>query len=632
MNQQMSCRLTLQNVGKSWLLVILVAWAACDTSEPGLDEELAAASSCTPDWVRDAVFYQIFPERFRNGDPDNDPVRVSIENAEAAPESWHIMHWTADWYERAGWELEMGDDFYDSVFHRRYGGDLQGVLDKLDYLQELGITAIYFNPVFHARSLHKYDGTSFHHIDPYFGPDPAGDLALMAREIADNPQTWIWTAADSLFLALVDQMHMRGMRIIIDGVFNHTGRDFFAFEDLTDKQTDSRFRDWYKVTSWDNPATEASEFDYEGWWGYKPLPEFADSEDQQTLASGPAEYIGAITRRWMDPNGDGDPSDGIDGWRLDVATDVPSGFWRAWHEEVCQINPNAYTVAEIWDDPAELIAEAGFGGAMNYDRFAYPVTGFLIDGWLNPGDLGRRMLVPPAGPAHLNLIDSHDTDRLASMIVNANSGAYEREDRFDYDHASGPRNNAAYSLVKPGERERLIQRMVVLLQATWQGPPMVYYGSASGMWGADDPDDRMPMVWSDLDYAPQTHDPMNRVRPADPVVFDSSLFDYYRQAFNLRHRHEALRRGTVHTIAAIDSAMTWVFSRQDGQEELIVALNRSEADSRILLPESFSPEELDVVFVSQNAEVVFGTGTDGSLTVELPGLTGAVLSASGADS
>lgn len=601
-------------------MVAILFWAACDTSEPAPEEE-SARSACTPDWVRDAVFYQIFPERFRNGDPGNDPVRASIANSDQAPDSWHIMPWTVDWYARADWEKAMGEGFYDTVFHRRYGGDLQGVLDKLDYLQDLGITAVYFNPLFHARSLHKYDGTSFHHIDPYFGPDPAGDLILMDLETGDDPQSWVWTQADSLFLELIDQMHTRGMRLIIDGVFNHTGREFFAFADLASQQTASRFGDWYKVTAWDNPATEESEFDYEGWWGYKPLPEYADSEDGLTLAPGPAAYVHAITRRWMDPNGDGDPSDGVDGWRLDVATDVPAGFWRAWHEEVCSLNPSAYTVAEIWDDPTQLLAEAGFGGVMNYQQFAYPVTGYLIDATLKPAVLASLMPATVEGIPNLNLIDSHDTDRLASMIVNAASGAYERADRFDFDHASGPRGNAVYKLRKPNERERLIQRLVVLLQMTWTGAPMVYYGSESGMWGADDPDDRMPMVWDDLDYADRTHHPLDRPKAAESVAFDSSLHDYYRKAADLRNNYAALRRGAVQMASASDTTMAWMFERTYENERMIVMINRGDQSSQVHLSDLDPGESPELVFVSRDAEVI----VEQDSTVMLPPLTGAVV-------
>src|SRR5438105_4781143 len=213
----------------------------------------ARGQTAPPAWATEAIFYQIFPERFRDGDPNNEPTRDSLEQPVAAGPSWRISPWTGDWYARDEWEKELGSDFYrDGVFERRYGGDLKGVLDKLDYLSDLGINAIYFNPLFYSRSLHKYDGNSYHHIDPFFGPDPKGDLAIIAGESSD-PKTWEWTAADKLFLELLKRCHERGMHVIIDGVFNHTGRDFFAFKDIRQNQQHSRYKDWYVIKSFDDP-------------------------------------------------------------------------------------------------------------------------------------------------------------------------------------------------------------------------------------------------------------------------------------------------------------------------------------------------------------------------------------------
>ena len=209
-----------------FLLVSLLAASALRAAPPDL------ASKQVPDWAADAVWYQIFPERFRNGDPNNDPVRASLEPPVQAGKDWKVSPWTADWYSREDWEKAEGPSFYQhGVFERRYGGDLQGVLDKLDYLRELGVNSLYFCPLFYARSMHKYDGNSYPHIDPYFGPDPAGDFARIDKETSD-PATWQWTAADKLFLRVVKEAHARGMRVILDGVFNHTGRDFFAFKNL----------------------------------------------------------------------------------------------------------------------------------------------------------------------------------------------------------------------------------------------------------------------------------------------------------------------------------------------------------------------------------------------------------------
>lgn len=562
-----------------WGLIFLCCTPLVACTGPG--EARAEAPVHVPDWVADAVFYQIFPERFANGDRANDPTAESLEDT--VPPSWGVSRWTGDWYARADWEREIGDNFFEhGVFHRRYGGDLQGIIDRLDYLQNLGVTAIYLNPVFHARSLHKYDGSSFHHVDPHFGPDPAGDLAAMEKETSD-PKTWQWTTADRLFLNLLEQAHARGLRVIIDGVFNHTGRDFFAFKNLREQQAASPYASWYTVERFDDPATPASEFKYKCWWGVDTLPEFADTSDGKNLHAGPAAYVLDITRRWMDPDGDGDPADGIDGWRLDVAREVPVAFWRDWHTLVQSINPEAYTVAEEWEEASKFLGESAFDATMNYFGFSFPTKGYLIDSSMPAAKAAAEFHDrlddhPPAMRyAMLNLVDSHDTDRLASMIVNGGRRPYEKADRFDYDISVSPRSRADYELRMPDARERRIQRMVALLQMTYLGAPMVYYGTEAGMWGADDPCDRMPMVWPDMSFEPQAADPRGRVRSPQPVVFDQAMFEFYRAAIALRKRFLALRRGEIEFLPADDAAKFLAFRRSDGPEELLVGLNRGAA-------------------------------------------------------
>ena len=524
-------------------------------------EEQTDAKSRVPDWAADAVFYQIFPERFRNGDPSNDPTLESTEFPDIMPGNWSVTPWTNQWYARADWEKKLGDNFYeDGVFHRRLGGDLQGVIDKLDYLSNLGINTIYFNPVFYARSLHKYDGNSFHHVDPHFGPDPAGDFAIMKTETAD-PTTWKWTKADKLFLSLLNKAHSRNIRVIIDGVFNHTGRDFFAFENIVKKQKDSPYVDWYMIEEFDDPKTDESEFKYKGWWGVDTLPEFANNKDGDDLHPAPKSYVMTATRRWMDPNGDGNPSDGIDGWRLDVANEVPNKFWRDWNKLVRKINPDAYTVAEIWENAGGYLRDCGFSATMNYHGFSFPVKGFLVDGRLPASRfaelLQERMAEHETAVQYAlqNLIDSHDTDRVASMIVNARRElSYKNADRFDYDVGErvSARSDKAYDVRPPNERDRAIQKLLTLFQMTFVGAPMVYYGTEAGMDGGDDPDDRMPMIWEDLEYQARTLGPHGNLDRSYPVAFNSELFKFYRDLISLRNDSKALRHGDFKTVHSDD--------------------------------------------------------------------------------
>jgi len=594
---------------------------------------LLEPSARVPEWATDAVFYQIFPTRFANGDPSNDPTRETLERPiEDVPASWSTTPWTSDWYAEADWERQMGD-FYESVYDRRYGGDLQGVIDRLPYLDSLGVNALYLNPVFWARSLHKYDGISFHHVDPHFGPDPAGDKALIEEENPTDPDTWRTTAADSLFLSLLEAAHARDIRVVIDGVFNHTGRDFFAFQDLVENQAGSRFADWYRITAFDDPATtDTSEFEYEGWWGVPQLPEFADTDDGTDLAAGPKQYVFDITRRWMDPNGDGDPSDGIDGWRLDVADEVPESFWQDWNAHVRSINPAAYTVAETWQPAAEFVQAGGFSAVMNYFAFALPVKAFLIDHSVDAStftamlDARRTAFEPETRGALQNLVDSHDTPRLATMLVNRSDTGYVQPDRFDYDWGEvvSLRQNPSYAVRAPGDAERHLQRLVTLFQMTYVGAPMLYYGTEAGMWGADDPDDRKPMVWPDLDYATEDDHPFGHDRPADPVAYDDALADFYRRAIALRRDTPALRRGTYTSLLADDARSIVAFARGMSDDAAVVVLNRS-ADAhsiRIPLPDTLRAPYETVLVTREPVRVQQDAA---ALLVELPPFGGLAL-------
>jgi glycosidase len=560
----------LRSIFYTGILCISALFTSCTESGDNQTEKYTA-----PEWAEGIVWYQIFPERFRDGDPTNQPDRERARG----PEDWHPTEWTQDWYKRDNWESNHAEDFYAVVRERRYGGDLQGVIDKLDYLKELGVGAIYFNPVFDAQSLHKYDASYYHHIDRNFGPDPEGDVAQFQSEDPGDPSTWEWTSADSLFLKLIQEAHDRDLKMVIDGVWNHTGTEFWAFQDLIENQEESAYKDWYIVNSYDDPATpDTNEFDHEGWWGFKGLPVFR--EEKETLIKPVRDHIFAVTKRWMDPNGDGDPSDGIDGWRLDVAEEVGKEFWKEWHGLVRDINPEAITVAEIWTDKAkEFISADMFTSVMNY-RFAYAAKDFLIDDKIDTEEFVDRLEQIdkdyPEGAGHVlqNLMDSHDTARLASFTVNPG---------IEYEGESHPRDG--FKVRKPNEQERQIQKLVALFQFTWKGAPMIYYGTESGMWGADDPDDRKPMVWEDLEYEPETHHPFGEERPADDNNFDEELFELYQKLAYLRNTEPALKFGPAKFLDHNKEQKIVLFQRDHMGKTIWILLNRSEEEQTLDLTE-----------------------------------------------
>jgi glycosidase len=220
-----------------------------------------AQTDFTPDWSKGVVWYQVFPERFNNGDPSNDP-KVTDQNG-AYPfddtSAFEIHPWTSDWYQLQPYERRNGKSIWYNIQRRRYGGDLQGIIDKLDYLQSLGINAIYLTPIFWSPSSHKYDALCYHHVDPTFGPDPEGDKKLMEKENPINPASWVWTKADLLALQLIKEVHKRNMYIIFDGVFNHMGVKNFAFRDVEKNQQASPYKDWFTIESW-RDAAKGTEF------------------------------------------------------------------------------------------------------------------------------------------------------------------------------------------------------------------------------------------------------------------------------------------------------------------------------------------------------------------------------------
>jgi glycosidase len=578
-----------------------------------------------PQWAKHAVWYQIFPERFRNGDAGNDPKKKDIEDAfPFEPDApWKIHPWTSDWYKRQPWEKSDRWPFHDLIQRRRYGGDLQGIIDKLDYLQGLGVNAIYLNPVFDSPSSHKYDGLSYHHIDPNFGPDPEGDRRLMAKENPGDPSTWVWTRADKMALDLIKQCHARGIRVIFDGVFNHMGWTSWPFKDVMEKQQDSPYADWFSIKSWRDEKTGAK-FDYDGWFGHKTLPEFR--EDEEGIVAGPRDYIFAATKRWMDPNGDGDPSDGIDGWRLDVAFCVAHPFWKKWRKVVKEANPDAYITAELIDPVPTLIPYLQgdeFDAVMNYN-FAFICSDYFADDKkrISTTEFDRRLRelrdAFPAGVAEVqqNLFGSHDTDRIGSHIVNRdNQQSSSWQDYFSFSKVQ----NGQYDPRKPTDEELKSQKLFAVMQMTYVGAPMIYYGDEVGMWGANDPDCRKPMVWDDMVYEAEETLPDGSTKPVpDKVEVNDKLLDHYRKLIGLRNELPALRTGSFETVLIDDEKQLYGFKRVLDGQEIIVVLNNSDAEQATSVKGAGNwTDKLS------GSEVLSGEG--GKLQVTLPPKSAAIL-------
>lgn len=538
-------------------------------------------SAAPVSWYADAVWYQVFPERFRNGDRANDPTPASLEGTWPyfVPDGWQVLPWTSDWYQLQPWEQADGKGFYVHAQLRRYGGDLQGIIDRLDYLKGLGVNALYLNPVFESASLHKYGVTMYHHVDKHFGPDPAGDLKLFALEDAADVATWRWSAADRLFLRLIAEVHRRDMRIIIDGVFNHVGIPFWAFQRARQEGPDSRFAKWFHITRWDDPATAVDEFDYQGWAGIKDLPEFR--KDERGPNPEVKAHFRAVLRRWMDPDGDGDPFDGIDGWRLDVAAEVPIAFWKEFRGWVKAINSEAYLTGEIWWDDykqctfknAQPWLDGAFDSVMNY-RFGDAVYQFFNQ----PEPISATAFATLLAEIHRdygyqrsldlqNLFGSHDTSRIGSAVVNPQ----QRQD-----HGANLQSNRDYRVRMPNAVEKARWRQMVAFQFLTPGAPYIYYGDEVGMWGADDPDCRKPMVWDDLPYEAERAHPFGLSRSVDSVEPDNDMLVFYRKVTKWRRDYRVLRRGTFKVLLADDRQRLIAFQREHQGTQAVAVFNAND--------------------------------------------------------
>jgi len=596
-------------------LSFLLLLSCADEPEPYTitSVKLKPAPSTPPEWSKNAIWYQIMVERFHNGDTSNDPTINDIQGSYPGyvPKTWRTTPWTQDWYKEDAYfaDLDGKPDFMGSPVTsfdaktalRRYGGDLQGVLDKLDYLEKLGVNAIYFNPINDAPSLHKYDARHWRHVDVNFGPDPAGDRALIDNENPADPLTWVMTSADKLFLEVIKQAKARSIRIILDYSWNHTGHTFWAWQDVLKNQQASKYADWYWVKQFDDPTTPENEFEYRGWFGVFDLPEiqeteYADHSERVSLIPGDIKseaakaHIFAVTRRWLDPNGDGDPSDGIDGYRLDVAAELPLDFWREYRIFVKSINPDAYLIGEIWwekwpdelFDPTPVLQGDIFDAVMNYRWYKEARHYFAqAPDAIAPSEFAARLSAlllsqhSSFNYAMMNMSASHDSPRLLTSMFNQNKYKMNAKATQDED----------YKIYKPDRKTLNNTKLLLAHQFTYVGAPQIWAGDEMGMWGSDDPHNRKPLIWQEYQFDNESHHPLGKSRPNNEVKFSQELFEYYQFMVKLRRANPVLSSGKLEFLDISDSEQLLSYRRfDDDGNQVFTVFNTGKKRRQIIIP------------------------------------------------
>lgn len=564
-----------------------------------------------PSWAKEMVWYEIAVERFHNGDTLNDPTAADIQGSFPGfvPKDWKVTPWTQDWYKEDTYfkDIENHKDFYgntpskfvDKVQLRRYGGDLQGVLDKINYLDSLGVTAIYFRPLNDAPSLHKYDARNWRHVDRNFGPNPKKDAETIRQETPDDPTTWQFTEADKLFLKVIKAFHKKGIKVILDYSWNHTGGTFWAWQDLLKNQEKSKYKDWYWIEEFDNPETAENEFKYHGWSGVHELPEIKETQKQDlsvkvnvfdgnVYSEAVKNHIFNITKRWLDPNGDGDTSDGVDGYRLDVAGEMPLSFWKDFRKQVRDINPDAYLLGEIWWeqwpdkllDPAPFLKDSIFDAVMNYRWFkasrqffnAAPI-GFSSNQFIDSLQTFSKGIRKENDYAMMNYTGGFDTPRLLTSLFN----------KTKYKFKCKVHENSAYKIHKPDSSTIATLKLLITHQYTYFGAPHIYAGDEMGMWGADDPSCRKPLIWPEFSFEDETTHPLQLDRPRDKVTFNHELFNFYRKIIQIRKENPVLIHGDIEFIKQ-DNPSILLYKRYTKNEEIWVAFNISNTPQQVIVP------------------------------------------------
>lgn len=492
----------------------------------------------TPDWVQDAVFYQIFPDRFAKS-TRNPSGNLPFESWESAP-----------------------------TVHGFKGGDLYGVTEKLDYLKDLGITAIYLNPIFASASNHRYHTYDYFNVDPLLGGNEA-------------------------FMELLKQAHKKNIRIVLDGVFNHASRGFWQFNHVLECGEGSPYKNWFLFDperlsgkkhwgAYPSPQEQKllqhedsiTAIGYRGWWNLPALPKF------NTHIPAVREFLFSAAEHWIRL--------GIDGWRLDVATEIDDdSFWQEFRRRVRAINPEAYIVAEIWHESHRWLQGDQFDAIMNYDM-TRPIMAFTAGRYLDTRVIHQQSNY--RGIQHG--IDAHEF----ANRVDHNLGLYKHDVTYSQLNLLDSHDTPRFLSCASGNKDSL--KLAWLFMFTYPGAPCLYYGDEIGMDGEHDPYCRKSFLWEES-------------------TWDKDLLSHAKAAIALRTENPALCRGNFNRLWSADGI--YAFSRSYEGETLVVALNSSE-----------SPQQVEVRFEAKNPKAIFGEATNiavgnGYVKFTVPARSGVVL-------
>lgn len=564
----------------------------------------------TPTWAKGAVMYQILVDRFCNGDEAND-----VQDNE-----YHYIntysHHVPDW-DTPPANFDVGNF---------YGGDLEGVRQKLYYLKSLGVEAIYFNPLFVSPSNHKYDIQDYDYIDPHYGKivkDGGENLTPgdydnkhASRFITRVTDKENLEATNKFFAEFVEEAHSKGIRVILDGVFNHCG----SFNKWLDRERIYEGKEGYEPGAYiskDSPYHSFFQFyedgddkwpynnSYDGWWGNDTLPKL-NYEGSQELE----DYIIRIGRKWVSP-----PYN-CDGWRLDVAADLGHSpeynhhFWQRFRKEVKDANPNAVILAEHYGDASSWLSGDQWDTIMNYDAFMEPVSFFLTgmekhsdrfegdlwgDGRVFEITMRHAMceFLTPSLYCSMNQLSNHDHSRFLTRT----------------NHKAG--RVAELGSAAAGEDVNIpVMKLAALIQMTWPGAPTIYYGDEAGVVGFTDPDSRRTYPWGNADYA---------------------LIDYHRDLIFLRRFHEALKTGSLNFLASGRNYVS--YARFNAKEQIVIAINCGEDDFEVDIPvwKGEVPKECEMTMSFATNRTGYSLMpvryqvSKGMLHIKLTGLSGVVL-------